>query len=278
MNGFNKVLMECLKDVKDGEVRRACEYALHNGGKRIRPALLFGVLKSYGLDQQLGINAAIGIELIHTYSLIHDDLPAMDDAKLRRGKPCVHHQYGEDMAILAGDTLLTEAFGFANHAVTNTVLNQMIVDEFVKASGGNGMIHGQELDILNIDDDTIEIDLLDTINIYKTSKLLTLPLKVAAIIANRVDDLPIWESIGTKMGLLFQIQDDLLDLLSDTTNLGKDINQDSNKITYPKLIGEACAREKIMNLYNECMRELDQLHIDKEPLINIFDAILKREK
>lgn len=278
MNDFDIVLKDCLEHIKNGEVKQACNYALNSGGKRVRPALLFATLSSYRSDTRKGINAAIAIEMIHTYSLIHDDLPAMDDAELRRGKPCVHKKYGEDIAILAGDTLLTEAFKYANSASDDSKINQKVVELFVEAAGGNGMVYGQELDVLNIGDKDVDLELLNTINYYKTSKLIVLPLKVAAILSGNMADLDKWEEVGTRLGLLFQIQDDLLDVTSNNDELGKDTNADENKVTYPnKMTIEEC--EDIINkLYDECIELLNNMMIDPEPLLSVFDAIIKREK
>ncbi|MDF9823911.1 geranylgeranyl diphosphate synthase type II [Breznakia sp. PF5-3] len=272
-------LSTSLAHLPEGKVKEAAQYALMSGGKRFRPNLLFATLDAYRISQDKGVNAAIGIEMIHTYSLIHDDLPAMDNDTLRRGVPTCHIKYGEDIAILAGDALLSEAFHYANCACEGVQANHLMVEEFVKASGLSGMIHGQELDIANVNRDTT-LDELKEINLYKTSKLIVLSFVAASIVADHYGDKDIWLKVGNNVGLIFQIQDDLLDIHATSAEIGKDQNSDAknNKVTYASLLGSERCNEIIQELLEETKKLLDTMMIDKFPLIEELEGLLDRKK
>lgn len=276
---FEERLRGCLDHVQAGKVKEAAQYSLLSGGKRFRPSLLFATLDAYRISQEKGVNAAIGIEMIHTYSLIHDDLPAMDNDTLRRGVPTCHIQYGEDIAILAGDALLSEAFYYANRSCESVQANHSMVDAFIKGCGLNGMIYGQELDIANIDGD-VTLEQLKEINIYKTSKLITLSFVAASIVADRQGDKDTWSQVGNLVGLIFQIQDDILDMYGTSEALGKDQHSDqrNHKTTYASLLGAERCQAIILELMEEIKQLLDTLMIDKFPLIETLEALLEREK
>lgn len=275
---FESFLEHSLDDCPNGVVRDAALYSLMAGGKRIRPRLLFSVLDSYHVDQKKGFKCGAGIEMMHTYSLIHDDLPSMDNDTLRRGKPTCHVQYGEANAILAGDALLTHSFKMAVNASTHTSLSLQIVKEFADAGGLDGMIYGQELDI---DDNSIDHNLedLETIHCFKTGKLIALPMVCGAILAGKIEDVDIWREIGYMTGILFQIQDDVFDVIKTDEELGKNAHsdEDNEKNTYMSILGIEGCQEKINYIYNEIVKRLNMMNIDQEPMLAILNYIIKRQ-
>ncbi len=280
MNSFDitPYLQEALDYAPDGIVKEAAYYSLLNGGKHVRSKILFATLDAYHMPLNKGIEAAIAIEMIHTYSLIHDDLPSMDNDTLRRGKPTCHVKYGEDIAILAGDTLLTEAFRYAAKSCErgNT---KLVVEQFVDAAGIKGMIYGQQLDISN-ENKSIDIDELKEINHYKTAKLITLPMIIGSIIADKYSgDKECWEQIGYKLGLAFQIQDDILDVTASTDVLGKDTNSDerNQKTTYVSLLGLEKSKEIVETLLNDIEGLLDTLIIDKRAMMELIEELRNRK-
>ncbi|MFV0382159.1 MAG: polyprenyl synthetase family protein [Breznakia sp.] len=274
---FEDILKHSLDYVKDGLVKEAALYSLRSGGKRIRPQLLFACLEAYHTPLEKGIYAAVALEMIHTYSLIHDDLPAMDNDDLRRGVLTCHKKYGEDIAILAGDALLSEAFHYANKASSKVVISSNIVEEFTQCAGLRGMIYGQELDIQNQGKD-LTLEELKKIHIFKTAKLISVAFTSACYIAEHNQDLQTWNLISEKLGLLFQIQDDILDITSNAKILGKPIYSDAknNKKTYTNIAGLDMCKEEIHSLFDEIMALLDTLLIDKEPLEKLLHTILAR--
>ena len=280
MTDFEDYLSHSLDGVNQGIVKEAALYALMNGGKRIRPKLLFAVLEAYHTNIEKGYDAACAVEMMHSYSLIHDDLPSMDNDTIRRGKPTCHVKYGEGIAILAGDALLTHSFQKACNATKEVHVNLKIVNDLSTAGGLDGMIYGQELDIQNENRTDITADKLQEIHFYKTGKLITLPMVLAAHIAKKEDDVNLWREIGKRMGILFQIQDDVFDVTKTTEELGKNANsdKDNNKITYVSLLGIEECNKLIASLYHEAVSMLDQMVIDKEPILNIFNYLLNREK
>lgn len=275
---FEEVLQKSMDHLPDGKVKEAALYSLLSGGKRFRPQLLFSTLNVYHVSEEKGINAAIALEMIHTYSLIHDDLPSMDNDDLRRGQPTCHIKYGEEIAILAGDALLNEAFHYAAQACTNTSDSLLLVQLFAEYSGLNGMIHGQELDIENRYDN-YDIEKLKEVNVYKTSKLITLALLSACIIADHKGDRETWEIIGKNIGLIFQIQDDILDITSTSDELGKHVHSDekNHKSTYATVLGIERCNEINETLMNEVINLLDTMLIDKQPLIDTLEGLLNRK-
>ena len=246
-NKIDIALKNSLEYIKNGTVKEAMEYSLLAGGKRVRPMLFLKACKGYGLDLDSVINVGLAIEFIHTYSLIHDDLPAMDNDDYRRGNLTCHKKYDEAIAILAGDALLTEAFyliGNTNLSDSIKVRLMMLLSEY---SGIRGMIKGQEIDMYHTTEENImEMDEL------KTGCLLSLPMMMAAVIAN-ADDVEKWESVGKKFGLIFQIQDDILDVIGNSEELGKMVNSDikNEKVTYMKLFGLDRCKEIIADTYSE---------------------------
>ena len=243
MSDFESYLSHCLDTLEHSRVREAMQYSLMAGGKRIRPRLLLAVLRAYGFEETIGYPVAAAIEMIHTYSLIHDDLPAMDNDTLRRGMPTCHVKFGEDVAILAGDALLTQAFYTAAACTCRAEVLVEILKLLSEFSGANGMILGQIKDLEGEANPGIDHAGLQVIHYYKTGRLLSLPLVCAALLAGHREDAAVWERIGADTGLSFQIQDDILDVTSTVEELGKNINSDAEneKTTYVTLMGVEAA-------------------------------------
>ena len=197
MSEFETYLSTVLDDVKNSTVKEAMRYSLMAGGKRIRPQLLLSALKAYGAYAHVGYKVAAAIEMIHTYSLIHDDLPAMDNDTLRRGKPTCHVKYGEANAILAGDALLTQAFVLGANACEEADVNCHIVSLLSRYSGADGMVLGQWLDLEGEAKKDITLEEMKEIHYYKTGRLLTLPFLCAAYLTHNEKDIPEWEKIGS---------------------------------------------------------------------------------
>lgn len=278
INKFEEYLKHSLDECPDGIVKEASLYSLMNGGKRVRPRLLFAALDAYRTSVEKGYGAACAIEMMHTASLIHDDLPSMDDDTLRRGMPTCHIKYGEAMAILAGDALMIESFHQAANATIDIHVNTKIVQELTKGSGLRGMIYGQELDILNENKLIEDASILEKTHFYKTGKLITMPLVMAAYIAKKDQDVEVWREIGSAIGLMFQIQDDVFDVTKSSEELGKNANSDAenNKPTYVTLLGIERCNQMIQELYDKAIRKLDDMLVDKSSMIEILNYLLKR--
>lgn len=260
----------------------AMEYSLMAGGKRLRPVLALASYHLFAKDLHLVLPYACGIEMIHTYSLIHDDLPAMDNDDYRRGKPTNHKVFGEGLAILAGDGLL-------NHAFETMLRNALLQDhprpfvqsiyEIAQAAGINGMIGGQMVDLAS-EGHGIDAKTLEYIHNHKTAALIAAPLKIGALIARaEPKDIENMALIGKKLGLAFQIQDDILDIVGDEKKLGKKTGSDieNQKSTYPSLFGIEASREKVKTLTAEILELLEQYQDSSEFLVNLCQYLVDRE-
>lgn len=261
------------------EVVRAARYSLLSSGKRIRPILLLEFYKLCGGNDDCAYNFACALEMIHTYSLIHDDLPCMDNDDFRRGKPSCHKQFGESMALLAGDALLTEAFNAASRTIgipAERVLEAMTV---LSANAGiNGMIGGQVIDLINTDKITAD----DTVAMYKlkTGALINSATVCGAILAGTDDEKKKAASVyAEKLGLAFQIIDDILDAEGDEATLGKPVGSDSknDKKTLVARFGVEKCREFADALTREALEALDAFDGDKSNLIAITEFLLLRK-
>lgn len=279
MNTFETYLTHVLDNISNSKVKDAMNYSLLNGGKRVRPMLLIATLKAYGLDEKIAYPAGAGIEMIHTYSLIHDDLPAMDNDTLRRGKPTCHVAFDEGSAILAGDALLTHAFDFAMKSSDNATVNCKMVKAFVDAAGADGMILGQIKDIQAESEHPKDDTALKEIHLYKTGKLLTLPLICGAYLAGKDEDIPYLEKIGQYIGLSFQMQDDVLDVTSTVEELGKNINSDAdnNKTTYVSLLGIDETRKLANEYFEKALQLLNKCDFNPEPLKEVINYLCNRK-
>lgn len=279
MNPFEDYLIHCLDQVNDSRVKEAMQYSLMAGGKRIRPRLLFAVLAAYGIREEAGYPVAAAIEMIHTYSLIHDDLPAMDNDTLRRGKPTCHVRFDEATAILAGDALLTQAFVQACKVDCSSQRKVDILHALASYSGADGMILGQIKDLEGEAKQSVTLEELKDIFLYKTSKLMTLPMVCACLIAERKGDISTWIKIGNAIGLSFQIQDDILDVTSTKEELGKNINSDlsNDKTTYVTLRGIEGAKADAQDCYEEAMAQLHSLTVHDEKVIELLALLMNRK-
>lgn len=243
----------------------AMQYGALLGGKRLRPFLVYATGEMLHADTQALDAPAAAVECIHAYSLIHDDLPAMDDDSLRRGQPTCHIKYGEDTAILAGDALQTLAFTILADTpmpgVTPTDRIAMI-SELAQASGVAGMCGGQALD-LAAEGQQVTLSALEQIHRFKTGALIRSAVRLGALAAGDRgrEALPALDRYASAIGLAFQVQDDILDVVGDTAIIGKrqGADQDLGKSTYPALLGLEGAREKARDLYQESLNALDIL-------------------
>lgn len=258
MSDFESYLSHCLDTLEHSRVREAMQYSLMAGGKRIRPRLLLAVLRAYGFEETIGYPVAAAIEMIHTYSLIHDDLPAMDNDTLRRGMPTCHVKFGEDVAILAGDALLTQAFYTAAACTCRAEVLVEILKLLSEFSGANGMILGQIKDLEGEANPGIDHAGLQVIHYYKTGRLLSLPLVCAALLAGHREDAAVWERIGADTGLSFQIQDDILDVTSTDQELGKSVGSDraNEKNTFVTVLGLERSRALVEELTGQAEQAL----------------------
>jgi len=246
---------------------KALNEMLLAGGKRFRPKLLLGVVKAYNpLLVENAKYAAFSVELIHTYSLIHDDLPAMDNAALRRGHPTLHTTYDETTAILVGDALNTYAFEVLSKAPLHNDVKIELIKILSEAAGPNGMVLGQVLDCY-FENKRLNLDELKFLHIHKTAKMIAASLKMGAIIVNKQDLANKLYDFGIRLGLLFQIQDDLLDL-DDEENTGKSTGVDENKNTFVTLLSEEKAREKADNLAKELEKEFNEFDENLKSKLN----------
>lgn len=262
---------------KAGSVKDAILYSLLNAGKRIRPNLLLSLLSDYGIDYKVGFSSALAVEMIHNYSLIHDDLPAMDDDDYRRNKLSTHKAFGEDIAILAGDALLTEAFKVISNDDNLAYQKRcLIISKLADFSGINGMIYGQQQDLLS-EGEAINLNQVDEINIYKTAKLINFSLAAASIIADKTDDLVLINDLATNLGLAFQIQDDIFDVSKDFDEIGKLPSDEKNaKATYVKLLGLEESEAKLAELFANCFEILEKLDLKSNNLYNLISEIKQR--
>lgn len=257
-------------------IRQSMEYSLLNGGKRLRPILLLEVATILNANLEVAKNLACALEMIHTYSLIHDDLPAMDDDDIRRGKPSNHVAFGEDIGILAGDGLLNGAYELMFNKVlckTPKLEYAMACATIANAAGAKGMILGQVADI-KMRHRTAQS--LDYINQYKTGALLEAAFVAGGYIAE-YEDIEKLKVIGQNLGKGFQIQDDVLDVIGNEKTLGKPIGSDqkNNKKTYVDLLGVEGAIKAYSTCYNKCIEELQTIS-DSEFLINLIHYLIER--
>lgn len=275
---INTRLIKITDCFQDSKVKDAMKYSLLAGGKRIRPLLMLRIIQSYGLNYHDYLDAACAIEMIHTYSLIHDDLPGMDNDDLRRGKPTCHRQFDEATAILAGDGLLNEAANVILKANYNSELKIALLSILYQASGVNGMILGQALDI-EFENKKANRKELDLIHHHKTGDLISASMQMGALVAN-VDDLETFKEIGYKIGLAFQIQDDILDVVGNSELLGKNVGSDieNNKSTYVTLMGVAKSQEIADCYFNEAITLINKLKINHELILEVLEKLKRRVK
>jgi geranylgeranyl diphosphate synthase type II len=267
------------------KIYEAVHYSVFNGGKRIRPILCLAAAEAVGGDLASAMPVACALELIHTYSLIHDDLPAMDNDDFRRGKPTCHKVFGEDMAILAGDALLTEAFVLLSRAEKvrlsgfSAERRLAVIQEIAYAAGICGMVGGQAFDVLSGKSESGE-DTLREIHRRKTGALIVAAVKSGAIIFNAgKDKIQSLAEYGINAGLAFQIADDILNVEGDRELMGKETGSDAahNKLTYPSLLGMELAKEKLAKYIDAAVASLSNFDERAMPLIVIARYVMERK-
>ncbi|MBK8303476.1 MAG: polyprenyl synthetase family protein [Chloracidobacterium sp.] len=269
-------------DTEPARLHEAMRWSMFAGGKRIRPGILFAAGRTFGADEQMLVRTAVAIEMIHTYSLIHDDLPAMDDDDLRRGRETCHKKFDEATAILAGDALLAQAFEVvACDENLSPELRLKLVSQIANASGTpRGMVAGQQLD-LEAEGQTINIEELENIHARKTGALITVSAMAGAMIAGANSaEVAAVELYASKIGLLFQITDDLLDVTQATETLGKTAGKDAiaEKATYPGHFGIEATREMADKVRGEAADALGTIDRDTALLLEFADLIAGRSK
>jgi len=261
----------------------AMRYSTLDGGKRMRPMLTYGVGKALGIASDVLDGPACAVEMIHVYSLIHDDLPAMDDDDLRRGKATSHVQYDEATAILAGDGLQTLAFQVlaTDESMQATAETRVkMITALAKASGSQGMVGGQAIDLDSVGK-KISLPELENMHIHKTGALIRVAVQLATLSQPELDP-----EIAAKLdhyakciGLSFQVKDDILDEESDTATLGKTQgkDQENDKPTYPALLGLDGAKEKAQNLHEQALASLDNFGTEADVLRDLSLYIIQRD-
>lgn len=264
---------------------QAMRYSLFAGGKRIRPILCLAAMRALGAAEreEVALPVACALEMIHTYSLIHDDLPALDDDDYRRGKPTSHKAFGEDVAILAGDALLTEAFALLSgkdlRDLVAPELILMVINEIATAAGCFGMIGGQVVDVCS-EKTVADADTLYYIHTRKTGALIQASIRAGALLGGAdkeaLDALSLY---GSRIGLMFQIVDDILNVEGDGTKTGKSIGSDVSrgKMTFPSLFGLEASREKARQLLQESLDTLSGFDAAAIPLRLLAESIMDRK-
>ena len=285
-NFFETELKKELQELSYPEtIAKGMEYAVLNGGKRLRPFLLFVTLELLNEDINKGVKSAIALEMIHSYSLVHDDLPALDNDDYRRGKLTTHKVFGEAEGILIGDSLLTHAFYVLSQKNLELLSSEQIVNIISKTSeyaGINGMIGGQMIDIQS-EDKKIDLETLKYIHSHKTGKLIRLPIEIACIIANlEKEKREVLEEYADLIGIAFQVKDDILDVEGTFEDLGKPVGSDVDlhKSTYPSILGMEESK-KILNDTVEKAKEIIKKNFGDEKgkiLISLADFIKNRNK
>ncbi|WHY22982.1 polyprenyl synthetase family protein [Bacillus velezensis] len=263
-------------------LKKSMLYSLEAGGKRLRPLIVLAVLNAYGKSEKDGIPVGCAVEMIHTYSLIHDDLPCMDDDDLRRGKPTNHKVFGEATAVLAGDGLLTESFKLITSHVSDEVSAEKrlrLVNELISAAGTEGMVGGQIAD-MEAENRQVTLEELESIHERKTAKLLGFGVIAGAILADAPEEeIETLRVFSSHIGIGFQIRDDILDLEGSEEKIGKRVGSDTtnDKSTYPSLLSLEGAKKKLDGHIKEAKRLIDGLSLQKDLLYELCDLIAARD-
>lgn len=265
-----------------GSLHDSMRYSVFAGGKRIRPVLMIAACEAVGGNAEDVLPAAAAIEMVHSYSLIHDDLPAMDDDDLRRGKPTNHKIYGEAIAILAGDGLLTEALILLSNPQVMVGVPSAdrleIIHQLSRAAGSLGMVGGQVVD-MESERQKIDLPTLEYIHTHKTGALILASIEIGAIIGGADEQQRrALHLYGEAAGLAFQVADDILDIVADQTLLGKDVGSDQqrDKATYPALLGLEGARQRAHDLRDMAFAALEPFGDEARPLREIATYIIDR--
>jgi geranylgeranyl diphosphate synthase type II len=259
-------------------LEEAMRYSLLAGGKRVRPVLALATARALGADPELFLPVAAAIELIHTYSLIHDDLPAMDDDELRRGLPTSHVKYGEDVAILAGDGLFAEAVRLFCTQPGDPALVLAALQELAGATGVDGMVGGQYVDVIGREGDA---DSLRALHALKTGRLIAASVGVILVLEGlERSETMAYRQFAGELGVLFQIVDDILDVTESDEQLGKPQGSDERhgKLTYVSLFGLDRARDLAAESYEKATAALAEANGDTDDLMRVADYIFTRNE
>ncbi|KAG7579632.1 Polyprenyl synthetase [Arabidopsis thaliana x Arabidopsis arenosa] len=285
-NSVNKALDSAVSLREPIKIHAAMRYSLLAGGKRVRPVLCIAACELVGGEESLALPAACAVEMIHTMSLIHDDLPCMDNDDLRRGKPTNHKVFGEDVAVLAGDALLSFAF---EHLVTETpkIISPArvvrAIGELAKAIGSEGLVAGQVVDLTSegMDQNDVGLELLEFIHVHKTAVLLEAATVLGAIVGGGTnEEIERLRKFARCIGLLFQVVDDILDVTKSSEELGKTAGKDliADKLTYPKLMGLEKSKDFAEKLLRDAQEQLHGFDSNKvKPLLALANYIGKRQ-
>ena len=265
-------------------LHKAMRYSVFAGGKRVRPILMLAACETVGGTVTQALPAACAMEMIHTYSLVHDDLPAMDDDDFRRGNPTNHKVFGEAVAILAGDALLTQAFVLLSSSKNLSLVppEQLlaVVQEISRCAGSHGMVGGQVVDMESEGSREIDLATVQYIHTHKTGALIKASVKAGAILGGADEaSLAALTSYGEAVGLAFQIADDVLDIEGTTEQLGKDAGSDQarGKATYPAIMGLAESKRRANELVGMALQSLAAFDEKAEPLREIARYIVARQ-
>ncbi len=272
------VMLQTLgKGFGDGRLADAMRYALLGEGKRVRPLLTLSVIDHAGVDPAPFVSMACAVEMVHAYSLVHDDLPAMDDDTLRRGRPTVHVAFDEATAILAGDALLTDAFSVLSACdALDAAAKTKAVQTLALAAGSSGMVKGQMLDLWQ---EKTEIEAADLMHVHalKTGYLIAAAMKLGALAADM--DLASWDRLGFLVGRSFQIQDDLLDAEGDETTIGKSLSDAKRKKrTMVSVHGLRKTKSVLLETFDAIDDMLDTLNVSHGVLSTLLDQLKSRQK
>ena len=274
-NSLNIYAKEYIENLEIPELlKESIIYSLVNDGKKIRPLSFLYLLKFYNIDYKEYFDVALAIELVHTYSLVHDDLPEMDNDDYRWGKPTNHRVYGQDIAVLTGDSMLTLAFEVLSKSNINDTLKVNLIQQFANYSGAMGMIAGQVYDVKQ-KNYQVDANYLKLMHSLKTGRLIELPLDFACKIARKESDLDYIRSFGKELGIAYQIKDDILDYYGEFEKIGK-LPSDEDMITYLSFYGieecEELLKKHTLNAINVAKR------LNNNLLEDFANYLLKREK
>ena len=274
-NSLNIYAKEYIENLEIPELlKESIIYSLVNDGKKIRPWSFLYLLKFYNIDYKEYFDVALAIELVHTYSLVHDDLPEMDNDDYRWGKPTNHRVYGQDIAVLTGDSMLTLAFEVLSKANINDTLKVNLIQQFANYSGAMGMIAGQVYDVKQ-KNYQVDANYLKLMHSLKTGRLIELPLDFACKIARKESDLDYIRSFGKELGIAYQIKDDILDYYGEFEKIGK-LPSDEDMITYLSFYGiDEC--KELLEKHTTNAIEISR-KLENNLLEDFANYLLKRDK
>ena len=274
-NSLNIYAKEYIENLEIPELlKESIIYSLVNDGKKIRPLSFLYLLKFYNIDYKEYFDVALAIELVHTYSLVHDDLPEMDNDDYRWGKPTNHRVYGQDIAVLTGDSMLTLAFEVLSKANINDTLKVNLIQQFANYSGAMGMIAGQVYDVKQ-KNYQVDANYLKLMHSLKTGRLIELPLDFACKIARKESDLDYIRSFGKELGIAYQIKDDILDYYGEFEKIGK-LPSDDDMITYLSFYGiDEC--KELLEKHTTNAIEISR-KLENNLLEDFANYLLKRDK